>query len=83
MIRVVLVLALLFLALLVARALRAFWVSLLQGRRRRIVEREMVRDPVCGVWIDRKLAVPATARSGAVPVCSEACRDALEKKAAP
>ncbi len=83
MIRVAIVLAALFLVLLVARALRLVLASLLQGRKTRTLEGEMVRDPVCGVWIDRRLAVEAVARSGTVPVCSEACRTALQRTAAP
>jgi len=83
MIRVAIVLAALFLVLLVARALRLVLASLLQGRKTRTLEGEMVRDPVCGVWIDRRLAVEAVAGTGTVPVCSEACRTALQRKAAP
>jgi hypothetical protein len=83
MIRVAIFLVALFLVLFVARVLRLLLASVLQGRRARTLEGEMVRDPVCGVWIDRRLAVEAVARSGTVPVCSEACRLALQRKAAP
>ena len=38
----------------------------------------MVRDPVCGTWIDRRLALPAQRGGEAVAVCSEKCRRALE-----
>ena len=83
MIRVAIFLAVLFLVLLVARGLRLWLASVERGRRTRTLEGEMVRDPVCGVWIDRRIAVEAVARSGTVPVCSEACRTALQRKAGP
>ncbi len=35
---------------------------------------EMVRDPVCGTWIDRRLALAARRSGEWVPVCSEKCR---------
>jgi len=83
MIRVAILLVVLFLVLFVARVLRLWLGSILRRRGTRALEGEMVRDPVCGVWIDRRLAMEAVARSGKVPVCSEACRTALQRKAAP
>ena len=83
MIRVAIFLVVLFLVLFVARVLRLWLGSVLRGRRTRALEGEMVRDPVCGVWIDRRLAMEAGARGATVPVCSEACRNALQRKAAP
>jgi hypothetical protein len=83
MFRVAIFLVVLFLVLFVARVLRLWLGSILRGGRTRALEGEMVRDPVCGVWIDRRLAMEAVARSGTVPVCSEACRTALQKRAAP
>jgi hypothetical protein len=83
MIRVAIFLVVLFLVLFVARVLRLWLGLILRTRRTRTLEGEMVRDPVCGVWIDRRLAVEAAARNGTVPVCSEACRIALQRKAAP
>ena len=39
----------------------------------------MVRDPVCGTWIDRRLALPVVRRGGeTLSVCSETCRRSLE-----
>ena len=38
----------------------------------------MVRDPVCGTWIDRRLALAGMRAGRSVPVCSEKCRRALE-----
>jgi hypothetical protein len=87
LLKIAVFLLLLFLALLAARWLRALWLSLFAPVRRRqsrgSVEGEMVRDPVCGVWIDRRLALSAGTGAAAVPVCSEACRRVLEKRAAP
>lgn len=80
MTRFALSLALLFLILGLARMVR-LWLA---GHRRRRgfptgpVEGEMVRDPVCGTWIDRRLALPAGRSGEAVAVCSEKCRRALE-----
>ena len=39
----------------------------------------MVRDPVCGTWIDRGIALTAQKEGRPVPVCSEECRRSLEK----
>ncbi len=83
MLKVTLFLVLLFAVLFVLRALRLFLASLFGRPRRRSaagppIEGEMVRDPVCGVWIDRRLALSAATGVAAVPVCSEACRLAAE-----
>ena len=83
MLRVTVVLVLVFLALLVARVLRMWLATLLTRRRVPSVEGEMVRDPICGVWIDRRLAIPAKASPRPVSVCSEECLRALERKAVP
>lgn len=80
--RAVFFLALLFLALALWRALRLVLSRLLAGRapvrRPPAVEREMVRDPVCGAWIDRRAAVAGLRGQEPVEVCSEKCRRALE-----
>ena len=39
---------------------------------------EMIRDPVCGTWIDRRLAVFGRRGNETVPVCSDGCRRRLE-----
>ena len=39
---------------------------------------EMVRDPVCGTWIDRGIALTLRKEGQEVAVCSEECRKALE-----
>lgn len=83
MTRVAILILLIFVALLALRLLRvlveAFWKA---GARRgsppRGLEGEMVRDPVCGTWIDRRLALAARNGGGWVPVCSEACRARLQ-----
>lgn len=85
MARVALFFVLLLLVLFVWRALRHY-AHLLFGpppRRRRAgpEEQEMVRDPVCGAWIDRRLAVAAQRGAEAVAVCSEKCRRELEAPA--
>jgi hypothetical protein len=74
--RVALVLFLVFAALLVFRALRRLLAAFFSARPRpaAAMEGEMVRDPVCGTWIDRRLALAARSGEEWVPVCSEECR---------
>jgi len=36
---------------------------------------EMFRDPVCGTWVDRRIAVTANRSGQTVHFCSNACRD--------
>ena len=82
MARVVLVVVLLFAALWLLRTIRILLASMLErlraSRRRPAVEGEMARDPICGAWFDRRLAVPVRRGSETVEVCSEACRRRLE-----
>lgn len=83
MFRVVFFLLLLFAILLVLRLLRRLLAAFgATGIRRaappREVAGEMVRDPVCGTWVDRRLALSAGRGRAAVAVCSEKCRDAVE-----
>ena len=42
------------------------------------LEADMVRDPVCGTWIDRRIALSGRSGGEAVPVCSEKCRRTIE-----
>jgi hypothetical protein len=76
--RLALALFLAFAALLVFRWLRLLLAAFFPARRRpgaeASIEGEMVRDPVCGTWIDRRLALAARSGEGWVPVCSEDCR---------
>lgn len=88
MLKFTLLLILFFLTLLALRALRLLLAAVLRRRPLRHtetgrVEGEMVRDPVCGVWIDRRLAIGAGSEAGAVAVCSEECRRAVEQRFAP
>jgi hypothetical protein len=78
-IRFALYLVLFFFLLAVLRVARLLMNagSMRKGSSRR-VESEMVRDPVCGTWIDRRLALSGTRAGQPVPVCSEKCRRALE-----
>ncbi|HYB53364.1 MAG TPA: hypothetical protein VEG84_05835 [Thermoanaerobaculia bacterium] len=81
--RVAVFLALLFFILMMLRALRQLLESFFSPpsrprTARREVAGEMVRDPVCGTWIDRRLALPAGRGNDSVSVCSEECRHALE-----
>jgi len=80
--RLALAVFLVFLFLAILRMARPF---LRAGRAKytrrsspRPIEAEMVRDPVCGTWIDRRLAVPGRRGAETVPVCSEQCRRRLE-----
>jgi hypothetical protein len=80
-VRAVVLVLLVFLILLFARALRIFLakaIRAISARRPPPKEGEMARDPICGAWFDRRLAV--TGRRGGVPVevCSEGCRRRLE-----
>jgi hypothetical protein len=79
MARIALALLLLFLALLALRVLR-FAVERARGPRTgsRPGLQEMVRDPVCGIWIDRRIAMSGRRGGEWLPVCSEKCRKVLE-----
>ncbi len=85
--RLLLAIFVLFLLLTVLRGLRIFLRAFLNDASRpaggtRVPaarEAEMVRDPVCGTWIDRSIAVPGRQGGRVVPVCSEECRRALER----
>jgi hypothetical protein len=80
--RAILVLALLFLLLLLLRAARLLleqWLGRGRAARRAMPkEGEMSRDPVCGAWFDRRLAVTGRRGRESIEVCSEACRRRLE-----
>ena len=85
MLRLVLLVFALFLFLTVLRGLRIFFAAVFRpqgppgaARQGGTREAEMVRDPVCGTWIDRGIAVLGRKGSEAVPVCSEECRRRLE-----
>jgi YHS domain-containing protein len=78
--RVVLFLLVLFLILLVLRALRIFLARLAaRTGGGPAIHGEMVRDPVCGTWIDRRLAIAGRRGGEWLPVCSEKCREKLEE----
>ena len=82
--RLVLFVFALFLFLTVLRGLRIFFAAVFRPQGPRGVrpggtrEAEMVRDPVCGTWIDRGIAVLGKKGGASVPVCSEQCRQRLE-----
>ena len=86
MLRVALVVFLVFAVLLLLRALRlasaavAAFFGPPDGSRgpSPAIEGEMVRDPVCGAWVDRRLALAGRRGSEWLPVCSEKCRGELE-----
>jgi YHS domain-containing protein len=85
MARLALLLFCLFLLLTVLRGLRIFWSAFFRSARPGSSERgggvreaEMIRDPVCGTWIDRGLALTARRGGETVAVCSEKCRNLLE-----
>jgi YHS domain-containing protein len=90
LLRFVLLIVLAFMFLTVLRGLRIFLAAFLRpgGSSARdgtpaVRDGEMVRDPICGTWIDRRLALPARRGGATVPVCSEKCRAALEALPAP
>lgn len=81
MIRFALVLVAVFLFFAILRVLRFFLAGATGAGRRaapRPREAEMIRDPVCGTWIDRRLAVLGQRGGEAVAVCSDNCRRRLE-----
>jgi YHS domain-containing protein len=87
MARAVLLVFALFAFLVVLRGLRIFFDAVRRsvgspGRRAGQAppprEADMIRDPVCGTWIDRGLAVSARRGGETVAVCSETCRRAIE-----
>lgn len=81
MIRVALFLIAVFLFFGIVKLVRLFLVGAPGARRGaapRSREGEMIRDPVCGTWIDRRLAVLGRRGGEAVPVCSDSCRRRLE-----
>jgi hypothetical protein len=85
MARLALFLFALFLFLTVLRGLRIFFAAVFRSqagsrapRQGGTREAEMVRDPVCGTWIDRAIAVLGHKGAETVPVCSEECRRRLE-----
>jgi len=81
MARVALFLFVLFVFLLALRTLRLFLAGLASRRRSGPpVHGEMVRDPVCGTLIDRRLALAGRRGGEWLPVCSEKCRQALETR---
>ena len=84
MARAILLVFALFAMLVVLRGLRIFFDAVRRHgappRRKASPAREadMVRDPVCGTWIDRGLALPARRGEETISVCSESCRRSLE-----
>ena len=83
MARIALLIFLVFAVLLVLRVLRVFASGAFPrsgaGKPPGAIEgEEMVRDPICGTWIDRRLALAAKSAGEWVPVCSEKCRELAE-----
>ena len=81
MIRFAILLAAVFLFFGILKVLRLFFAGGSSARRRGAPgtpEAEMIRDPVCGTWIDRRLAVFGRRGGETVPVCSDVCRRTLE-----
>jgi len=84
MLRFALILALFFVALALVRVIRGLLVSVVgsagqgSGTPREVSGQEMVRDPICGAWVDRRLALTGRREGQLIAVCSEKCRLALE-----
>ena len=77
------VLLLIFLVLAVLLVFRVIRVLVARAgrppdRHPDALEGEMVRDPICGTWIDRRLALAARSSGEWVPVCSEKCKARAE-----
>jgi len=85
--RIILALFVVFMLLTVLRGLRIFLQAFLRGSAPpqpkpgppAVRQAEMVRDPVCGTWIDRSIALSGHRGGAIVPVCSEECRRVLER----
>ncbi len=80
MARVALFIVILFVILLALRMLRHLFAALARRTGRFPVDGEMVRDPVCGTWIDRRLALAGRRGQEWLPVCSEKCKSRLESR---
>ena len=84
MARLMLFVLVLFFLLTVLRGFRIFFRAVFPKNEsprpapRGVLEGEMVRDPVCGTWLDRRLALAARRGGETVSVCSEDCRRRLE-----
>ena len=82
MARIAVVIFLVLALLLALRVLRAYLARAFPkpgaGTPPGAIEGEMVRDPVCGTWIDRRLALAARSSGEWVPVCSEECKTLAE-----
>jgi YHS domain-containing protein len=78
-IRIALFLALAFLLLALLRIARMLLATCTRTSARPRIEAEMVRDPVCGTWVDRRVAVAARRAGDTVAVCSEKCRRELDR----
>ena len=77
MIRFAVLVAVLFLLLGIVRLARPWFRSWRSKSSGRAFQAELVRDPVCGTWIDRRVALFGRRRGEVVPVCSEKCRSLL------
>ena len=84
MARAVLLVVAVFFVLLAWRALRlaiaAFFRPASPARRPPPVEGELIRDPICGAWVDRRVALSGVRGGKTVSVCSDRCRALLEKE---
>ena len=78
MIRFALIVVVLFVFLAVVRLARPLLRAWLSRSAPRPREGDLVRDPVCGTWIDRRMALRGRSGGAVVPVCSEKCRRLLE-----
>ena len=83
MARIAIFLFLFFAILLFLRVLRVFLAPHLRASGPRpTITGEMVRDPVCGTWVDRRLALAGRRGGEWFPVCSEECKKSLESASA-
>ena len=86
MARLILFVLVLFFFLTVLRGFRIFFRAVFPKSEGRVgsaaprtkLEGDMIRDPVCGTWLDRRLAVAARRGAETVSVCSEDCRRRVE-----
>jgi hypothetical protein len=78
MIRFAVLVAAVFLFVGLVRMARPLFEKWRSMHAPRPFEADMVRDPVCGTWIDRRIALSGSSAGEAVAVCSERCRRLLE-----
>ena len=48
----------------------------------RSISHPVVKDPICGTYVEQDLALPLNAETGTLYFCSEKCREEYSKRVA-